>query len=336
MSCVTKKGEWIYILSKKIKNYTKDFTKLLKIIVIAFLIIFAIVLIKYKPVYRVTISGEEVGYVLNKKQFEELVNNEIVNPSDANIAYVDMKAMPEYELSLGNIEVTNEEVVFNKIQDLAVVTYKLYAIAVNGEKATYVNSKNEAEETVAKIKEEYKQKLDEIDIVVTEEYTTDLNSITSVGTEVALANAKTKVTQKVEEIKKIKASTFEGVYFEVRPVSGVITSRFGATESIRTHSHKGIDIGAPNGTPIKAAAGGKVSYSGWMGGYGNLVIIDHGNGIQTYYAHCSKLYVEKGEEVEAGHLIGAVGSTGFSTGNHLHFEIRKNGSQINPQRYVYR
>lgn len=247
-----------------------------------------------------------------------------------------METMPEYELSLADIEETNEEVIFSKIQNLAVVTYKVYAIAVNGENATYVNSRDEAEQTVAKIKEDYKEDLDEIDIVVKEEYTTDLNSITSVGIEVAVASAETKVTEKVEEIQKIKASTYEGVYFEVRPVSGVITSRFGATESIRDHAHKGIDIGAPNGTAIKAAAKGKVSYSGWMGGYGNLVIIDHGNGIQTYYAHCSKLYVEVGEEVEAGDVIAAVGSTGFSTGNHLHFEIRKNGAQINPQRYVYR
>lgn len=247
-----------------------------------------------------------------------------------------MKAMPNYELTLADIEDTNEEQIFNEVQNLAVVTYKLYAIAVDGEKATYVNSKQEAEETVAKLKEEYKENIEEIDIVVTEEYTTDLNSINSVEPEVALASAETVVTEKVEEIQRIKEATFEGVYFAVRPVSGTITSRYGANESIRDHTHKGIDIGAPNGTDIKAAAKGTISYSDWMGGYGYLVIIDHENGIQTYYGHCSKLYVEVGEEVEAGDVIAAVGSTGFSTGNHLHFEIRKNGSQINPQRYVYK
>ena len=85
-----------------------------------------------------------------------------------------------------------------------------------------------------------------------------------------------------------------------------------------------------------AAADGEVTYSGWMGGYGNLIIISHGNGIQTYYGHCSKLYALEGEKVKAGDTIAAVGSTGYSTGNHLHFEIRKNGTQINPQKYLYK
>ena len=137
-------------------------------------------------------------------------------------------------------------------------------------------------------------------------------------------------------MQKIKSATLDGVYFAVRPVSGTITSRFGANESIRDHTHKGMDIAAPYGTKIVAAAKGKITHSGWMGGYGNLIIITHENGIQTYYGHCSKLYAKVGDEVEAGERIAAVGSTGFSTGNHLHFEIRKNGSQINPQKYLYK
>jgi murein DD-endopeptidase MepM/ murein hydrolase activator NlpD len=72
------------------------------------------------------------------------------------------------------------------------------------------------------------------------------------------------------------------------------------------------------------------------GGYGNLVVISHGNNIETYYGHCSKIYVKKGQTVSSGDVIAAVGSTGRSTGNHLHFEIRKNGNQINPQKYVYK
>jgi len=73
-----------------------------------------------------------------------------------------------------------------------------------------------------------------------------------------------------------------------------------------------------------------------MGGYGNLIVINHGNNIQTYYAHCSKLYAKVGDEVEAGDVIAAVGTTGNSSGNHLHFEIRKNGSALNPQKYTYK
>ncbi len=119
------------------------------------------------------------------------------------------------------------------------------------------------------------------------------------------------------------------------PVKGNITSRYGARESIRDHSHKGLDIAAKTGTPIKAAADGKIKYADTMSGYGNLIIIDHGNGITTYYGHCSKLYKKEGQKVKAGDVIAAVGNTGNSTGSHLHFEIRKNGVYVNPAKYLY-
>jgi murein DD-endopeptidase MepM/ murein hydrolase activator NlpD len=100
------------------------------------------------------------------------------------------------------------------------------------------------------------------------------------------------------------------------------------------HSHNAVDIGAPKGTPIYAAAAGTVLFAkyGWNGGYGNLVIIDHTNGTQTYYAHQSKLVAYAGEGVDQGEVIGYVGSTGHSTGPHLHFEVR--GAQ-NPALYWY-
>ena len=88
------------------------------------------------------------------------------------------------------------------------------------------------------------------------------------------------------------------------------------------------------GTPIYAAASGTVLFSGWKGTYGKLIVINHGNGIQTYYAHCSELLVSKGDTVTVGQQIAKVGSTGRSTGPHLHFEIRLNGSALNSQNYV--
>ena len=120
----------------------------------------------------------------------------------------------------------------------------------------------------------------------------------------------------------------------IRPTSGVVTSRFGSRWG---STHKGLDIGAPQGTAIKAAAGGTVvsaSY-GYNGGYGNMVVISHGNGIQTAYAHCHSLAVSVGQKVSQGQLIATVGNTGRSTGNHLHLEIRVNGVAQNPQNYLY-
>ncbi len=99
--------------------------------------------------------------------------------------------------------------------------------------------------------------------------------------------------------------------------------------------HKGMDIAAPAGTPIYAAEGGTVTYSGRDGsGYGNYIVIRHKSGLETLYAHCSALYVKKGDSVAAGESIAAVGNTGRSTGNHLHFEVRKNGVFTNPAAYI--
>jgi murein DD-endopeptidase MepM/ murein hydrolase activator NlpD len=114
------------------------------------------------------------------------------------------------------------------------------------------------------------------------------------------------------------------------PVNGPITSGFGWRWG---RMHEGIDIGAPCGTPIHAAASGTVIYSGWADGYGNFVVIDHGNGLATAYGHQSAIYVSGGA-VSQGQAIGAVGSTGHSTGCHLHFEVRVNGNPVDPLGYL--
>lgn len=295
-------------------------------------------LIKYKVLYKVTISGEEVGYVKNKKQFEKILDEQIINPKDENIAYVDIEELPKYQLVLANDSRTsNEEEIYAKVSNMAVTTYKMYAVAINNTDSVYVDTLQEAEETVSKIKEEHADKIDEIQISVNEIYTKNIEQVEqTVEVASAIETARVEVQEAAIEVQKIKSATLDGVYFAVKPVSGTITSRFGANESIRDHTHKGMDIVAPYGTKIVAAAKGKVTHSGWMGGYGNLIIITHDNGIQTYYGHCSKLIAKVGDEVEAGDEIAKVGSTGFSTGNHLHFEIRKNGNQINPQKYLYK
>jgi murein DD-endopeptidase MepM/ murein hydrolase activator NlpD len=98
--------------------------------------------------------------------------------------------------------------------------------------------------------------------------------------------------------------------------------------------HAGLDFAASYGSTIRAADSGTVIFSGWYGGYGKTLIIDHGRGLTTLYAHCSKLYVAEGQRVQKGQAIAAVGSTGLSTGPHLHFEVRRNGSPVNPAKYL--
>nr|WP_326214520.1 peptidoglycan DD-metalloendopeptidase family protein [uncultured Oscillibacter sp.] len=121
------------------------------------------------------------------------------------------------------------------------------------------------------------------------------------------------------------------------PTSGRITSYFGGRSSpggIGSTNHKGIDIAGSYGTPIYAADGGTVTYAGWMGGYGYLVQISHGNGYVTYYGHNSSLLVSVGDHVYKGQQIARMGSTGNSTGNHCHFEVRYNGVAKNPLNYL--
>lgn len=295
-----------------------------------------VVFINARPAYEVKIGEEVVGYVANKQEFEKVVDEEILNPDEVNVAFVDVETMPTYNfVLLDNSIETSEQQIFDKVKEMAVVTYKIYAITMNDEDTTYVNSKEEAEEIITKMKEENNS--EEIKIGMQEIYTENIEeSMKAVELAKATEVAEEALTLKIKEQEKIKAATLDGVYFSVTPISGTITSRYGQVESIRSHAHSGTDIAAPAGTQIKAAADGTVSFAGVNGGYGNLVIIDHGNGIQTYYGHCSKIYVSKGDTVSAGDVIAAVGSTGYSTGNHLHFEIRKNGSTLNPQKYLYK
>lgn len=117
----------------------------------------------------------------------------------------------------------------------------------------------------------------------------------------------------------------------LRPNYGIITSRFGYR---RRGFHTGLDIAGAYGSNIMAADGGVVICAGWQGSYGKLVKIDHGNGYITYYAHCSSINVRTGQKVQKGQVIAKVGSTGNSTGPHLHFEVRKNGVPQNPLNYI--
>ena len=124
----------------------------------------------------------------------------------------------------------------------------------------------------------------------------------------------------------------------IMPTQGWLTSAF---SSMREHPilhlsrpHEGIDVATPMGTPIEAPASGVVAFSGRETGYGNVIIIDHGFGIRTKYAHCSKLIVGAGARVTRGQQIALVGNTGLSTGPHLHYEVLVNGAPVDPLRYV--
>ncbi len=121
------------------------------------------------------------------------------------------------------------------------------------------------------------------------------------------------------------------------PVRGWITSSFGRRTSPftgRLQMHEGLDIAARPGTPVKATADGVVIYSGWKSDFGKLVTVDHGYGYRTRYGHLSKIYVKNGQRIKRGDTVGSVGSTGRSTGPHLHYEVKVRGLPVNPKTYL--
>ena len=140
------------------------------------------------------------------------------------------------------------------------------------------------------------------------------------------------------ESHKSKMGSYLQNYPTLMPVDGgVITSGFGARRDPITGAtafHYAVDIPAPKDTPIRAAGGGIVSFSGWRNGYGNVIYIDHGNGIETRYAHNSQNAAQEGESVSRGQIIGYVGSTGRSISMHLHYEVLRNGQFLNPVPFI--
>ena len=306
------------------------------LISIACFIIIGILAFFYKPAYMVTYNGDFIGYSDSKSKLQEKINDFIENGdgNSSNIAYVQITSMPKYELTFlkRNIS-TNDDDIYKAITSTGVTYYNYFAIQLNGEDKYFVSTYSEAEDVVNKLKEKNSNNIDNIKIM--EKYNTELASFT---------NTDECVSALYEEKKSVKpaytgtnnSSTYIaslGISF-VEPVQGMLTSGFGVR---RRDNHKGLDIANSMATPIRAAASGTVTYAQYnSGGYGNLVIISHGNGVQTYYGHCSKLYVKAGQTVSQGEVISAMGSTGISTGSHLHWEVRINGVAQNPRNYLYK
>lgn len=318
-----------YISIKKLKFYTKETIKFFNIALIAIGFIIAIILIKYKPMYEVKIEGTTIGYVENKKSLNEKIQENVENYSKENIESAELTATPEYELKLVNkSQDENEDEVIIALQNELEITYKYYEIASNNEVIENVKDEETAEKLVNEIKE---LSNNEVELTINEKTTKALEKIQIDDLEVAKENTVEKLnidtTESIVDINGIKVATL--------PVTGTISSRYGVSSKIRVSTHTGLDIAATTGTPIKVVADGTVAFAAYSGSYGYLVKVDHGNGVETWYGHTSKMLVKEGQAVKAGDTIALVGSTGNSTGPHLHFEVRINGEHVNPQKYLY-
>lgn len=318
----------------------------IKIVVLTIISIFLIVgtvAAFYKPTYAVSLNGELIGYTENKTELQNKINLYMEGESEEGIAFRQIDSVPEYTLCLLKKDIVpNDEEIYNKVTESGTQYYKYYAITDDKEEKVYVSSFSEAEEVVEELKKKNSNNKNDIGIV--EKYDTETKDFTSV--EKCVSKLYEEVPKpKTTYVASVSSGSVSGTSSKkvslgislIKPVSSgyTITSRFGSRESIRTSGHRGLDIAAPKGTPIKAAAAGTVVTSGYSGTYGYMIRISHGNGVETVYAHCSQLNVSQGQTVSQGQVIGKVGSTGRSTGPHLHLEVRVNGVLYNPQNYVY-
>ncbi len=330
---------------KKIVIHTKRSIKFVVLFMISIFLIVGAIAFLYKPTYSVYMNEEQIGYTENKAELQHKINNYIENGEEenGNVAFVQVENLPSYKLCLlkKNI-VTNDEDIFNKVKEQGITYYRYYAIVDNEEEKAYVSNFEEAEQVVNGLKEKNSSNIEKISIV--EKYEESQQELISSEEAVAklytaplkaINTATTKTTGSVNTSLTTSGGKANIGINLIRPISGIITSRFGVRSSIRVSSHTGLDIAASTGTPIAAAASGTVTFSGRKGSFGNMIVITHSNGVQTYYAHCSKLYVSAGTKVSQGQTIATVGSTGNSTGPHLHLEVRVNGVAYNPQNYVY-
>ena len=258
----------------------------------------------------------------------------------SNIAFVDIENLPEYDFCLRKKgSKTNNDEIFNEIISTGVTYYKYYAIMVNSEEKYYVSSFQECENIISQLKEKESNNIDSISYVV--KYESNLQAFTTTDTVVADLYVEKPKPKPVYTSSGGAVATGANISYAkidlgvsfINPIRGPITSRFGVLSNIRSSYHTGLDIGGSIGVPIAAAASGVVAFSGKKSAFGNLITIDHGNGVQTYYAHCNALYKSAGEYVNQGDIIGQVGATGNVTGPHLHIEVRVNGVAYNPVDY---
>ena len=322
---------------------TRRTAKLIAILIISTLVIFCLFMFFYRPIYAVTLNGEFIGYSENKTKLQNKINEYMESGDDGNVAFVQIDDLPEFQICLLKKDiVTNDDEIFDKVISNGTTYYEYYALTLEDEEKDYVSSYDEAKDVIDKLTDKGSSNLTKLGMV--KKYSTELAEFADTDSvvdelyekPVVVKSSVTNTSTGIDSYRKGVNTTSQKVDLGInliRPISGMITSRFGYRGS---GLHTGLDIAANTGTSIKAAASGVVTYSGTSTtGYGKYIVISHGDGIQTYYCHCSALYVEAGDEVAQGEVIAAVGSTGNSTGPHLHLEIRVNGVCQNPQNYLY-
>ncbi len=323
---------------KNIFVHIRSSLKLLFILAASVVVILAIVKFVYRPMYSVTFNGEFVGYVQDKDKLENKIKEYMKTGEGENVAFVDIPTLPEYRVCLlKKDKVASDNEIYEMVKATGITYYRYYTITVGDEEKIYVADKEAAEKVISTLKE--KNSSNKSKLSYSEKCETEVKEFTEVEKAVKDLYVEPARTTYVATTGSVGAyggtNSANGVNIGIylsKPTTGTITSRFGVRGS---GMHTGMDIANAQGTGIYASAAGTVKFTGWYGGYGNLVIVTHGNGVDTYYAHCNSILVSAGQPVSQGQLIAKMGNTGNSSGPHLHLEVRVNGVAQNPQTYVY-
>ena len=327
----------MFIILRNIKNifiHIRTSLKVIFLIIVSAILVFGLISIFYKITYSVGLNGEFIGYTNNKAELQEKINECIEAEEEQNIAFVDISVLPEYTLCLVKKKnISNDEEIYNKIKSLGTTYYNCYAILEGKEEKYYVATKEEAEDVIKQLTDKKSSNIKQISYM--QVFGTEMKTFTE-GEKIVTALYKKPVVNYSSSYTMASSTTKVDLGIGlIKPISSgyTITSRYGSRSG---GSHSGLDVAAPTGTTIHAAAAGTVSTVKYLTtSYGYYLIINHGNGVQTLYGHCSKILVSEGTQVSQGQAIATVGSTGNSSGPHLHFEIRSNGTALNPQNYLY-
>lgn len=335
-------------MSGRTRIVAKTLSKFLFSMFFGSIVVLSLMFMKYKVVYHVELNEEDAGYVASKIALEKKIDDFVINGEGENVAYVVLNSKLDYEMMLVSKDIpTVDDEIFAKVREESEVYHRVYAVIVDDDEKCLVSSLEDAQKIVNEVntkQEEYKEKsvlqieekyleeyelAEDIEVAVNDIYE-PIKKANDAITQIKTTPAAAK-TVSDDVLLALKESLADLDFSE--PISNpVITSRFGWRSR---GYHYGLDLAGPTGTPIHAAEAGVVTYADWFGAYGYLVKIQHASGYETYYGHCSKLIAQVGDEVAKGDLIAEVGSTGRSTGPHVHMEIRYDGTALNPEVFLY-
>lgn len=313
--------------------------------VLSIALIFSAVLVTvlnaYKPAVKAYLNGKFIGYFSDEQQFDEVYNDLVTEKQsiDPNVkVYLDYE--PTFETSYVRDSVVADQNVYTNLRSEIKTEYTIYNVAVDGETKMTFNTQDDANKYAESLKKEVSKLKTEVKV----EKVSELGEMTSieradsilkdiVDRNKPVETPKVTVTKKTSAVQTAAtigatqvAATGSGVWPTVnRRINCAYMGYAG---------HTGIDLGGAVGTAIYSYRSGTVTFAGWGTGYGLHVKVDHGNGMSTLYAHCSQLLVSVGQQVSEGQMIAKIGLTGYTTGPHLHFEVRLSGVPVNPYPYI--